>query len=226
MSKKAKDFLNSKMQVELPEKLSKDNILDSIDSSKAEIIEMPKKKSVAKKLVPMVASLFLVIGIVGIYMSSQQKEVPVSNGSTEVMQYQTYDKIYEKFDTLHKEYKKNNFLDNFFYVDEEEFYIEDGVAMDIREGIRSLASGSQARSFAPLPAALPTAFVLPSSSRGSKPMRQADAGSIKVPKAPARKTSLISSGSISRCSVISWMPAAMAPLASCSCRISSWVRAT
>lgn len=130
MSRKAKDFLNSKMQVELPEKLSKDNILDNINNSEAEIIELPKKKNIAKKLVPMVASLFLVIGIVGIYMNSQQKEVPVANGSTEVLQYQSYDKIYEKFDTLHMEYKKNNFFDNFFYVDEEEFYIEDGVAMD------------------------------------------------------------------------------------------------
>ena len=43
MSKKVKDFLNSKMQVKLPENLSKDNILDSIDNSKAEVIEIPKK---------------------------------------------------------------------------------------------------------------------------------------------------------------------------------------
>ena len=122
MSKKAKDFLNSKMQVELPEKLSKDNILDSIDSSKAEIIEIPKKKSAAKKLVPMVASLFLVIGIVGVYMNANQKDVPLQNnssGKTEVMQYQSYDKIYEKFDTLHKEYKKNEFWDVFLYADDE-----------------------------------------------------------------------------------------------------------
>ena len=100
MSRKANDFLDKKMQVSLPENLSKDNILDSIDNSKAEIIEMPKKKSVAKRLVPMVASLFLVIGIVGIYMSSQQKDLPVQNNGdkTEVMQYQSYDKIYERFD--------------------------------------------------------------------------------------------------------------------------------
>ncbi len=128
MSRKSNDFLDKKMKVKLPENLSKDNILNSIDNSKAEIIEMPKKKNVAKKLVPMVASLFLVIGIVGIYMSSQQKEVPVQNNGdkTEVMQYQSYDKIYERFDALHKEYKKNNFWDVFLYADEEAR--DDGVA--------------------------------------------------------------------------------------------------
>lgn len=133
MNRKAKDFLDKKMQVKLPENLSKDNILDSIDSSKAEVIEMPKKKNVAKKLVPLVASLFLVIGIVGVYMNAQQKDVPLQNNSgdkTEVMQYQSYDKIYEKFDTLHKEYKKNNFWDVFLYADEERAETEDMAASD------------------------------------------------------------------------------------------------
>ncbi len=133
MSRKTKDFLDKQIQVKLPENLSKDNILDSIDNSKAEIIELPKKKNKAKKLVPMVASLFLVIGIVGIYMNSQQKDLPVQNNGdkTEVMQYQSYDKIYEKFDKLHKEYKKNNFFDNFFYADgEAEIYVENGATSD------------------------------------------------------------------------------------------------
>ena len=131
MNKKTKEFLDNKMQVKLPENLSKDNILDSIDSSKAEVIEIPKKKNVAKKLVPLVASLFLVIGIVGVYMNANQKDVPLQNNNsdkTEVMQYQSYDKIYEKFDALHKEYKKNEFWDVFLYADDE---IADGEADNI-----------------------------------------------------------------------------------------------
>ncbi len=115
--KKAKDMLNSKMQVKLPETLSTENIMANIKNSKAEIVEMPKKKNTSKKLVPFVASLLLVVGIVGIYMSLQQKDVPVDNKTetAEVMIYQSYDKIYEKFDALHKEAKKDDFRDFFLY---------------------------------------------------------------------------------------------------------------
>ena len=137
MSRKTSDFLDKKMQVKLPENLSKDNILNSIDNSKAEIIEMPKKKNVAKKLVPMVASLLLVVGLVGMYfgMGLGDKKVPVQNtgDTTDVMTYQSYDKIYERFDKLHKEYKKNNiFNDIFLYADEEAR--DDGVAEDAVAG--------------------------------------------------------------------------------------------
>ena len=112
MSRKANDFLDKKMQVKLPEGLSKDNILNSIDSSKAEIIEMPQKKNMAKRLVPMVASLLMVVGLVGMYfgMGFGDKNQPALDNSadvTEVMSYQSYDKIYERFDKIHKEYKKN-----------------------------------------------------------------------------------------------------------------------
>ena len=131
--KKTKDLLNGKMQVKLPESLSTENIMANIDNSKAEIIEMPKKNNVAKKLVPLVASLFLVIGIVGVYMSTQQKNEPVVNNGdiTEVMNYQSYDKIYEKFDAIHKEAKKenlNNGFRDFFYG-----IGSDGAAMEIAD---------------------------------------------------------------------------------------------
>jgi hypothetical protein len=123
MSRKANDFLDKKMQVKLPEGLSKDNILNSIDSSKAEIIEMPQKKNMAKRLVPMVASLLMVVGLVGMYfgMGFGDKNQPALDNSadvTEVMSYQSYDKIYERFDKIHKEYKKNNIWnDIFLYAD-------------------------------------------------------------------------------------------------------------
>lgn len=120
--KKTKEMLNSKMQVKLPDSLSTENIMANIENSKAEIVEMPKKKNIAKKLVPLVASLILVVGIVGIYMSLQQKEVPVDNNviNAEVVRYESYDKVYEKFDKLHKEAKKDNFIDFFLYGSETE----------------------------------------------------------------------------------------------------------
>ncbi len=131
MGKKTNDFLNEKMQVKLPESLSKENIIDKIETPQAEIIEMPKKKNVAKKLVPLVASLLLVVGIVAVYMNLQQKNVPVENGQMDVMQYQSYDKIYEKFDELHKESKKNNFFNGLFgTADTGMFVEEDAVAGD------------------------------------------------------------------------------------------------
>ncbi len=119
--KKAKDMLNGKMQVKLPETLSTENIMANIENSKADIIEMPKKKNSAKKLVPLVASLLLVVGIVGIYMSLQQKEAPVVNNlqNEEVIRYESYDKVYKKFDALHNEAKKESFKDIFLYAEGE-----------------------------------------------------------------------------------------------------------
>ncbi|MBQ4645603.1 MAG: beta-propeller domain-containing protein [Clostridia bacterium] len=124
MSRKTNDFLDKKMQVKLPESLSKDNILNSIDDSKAEVIEIHKKKNMAKKLVPMVASLLLVVGLVGMYfgMGLGDKKAPVQNNAgdiTDVMSYQSYDKIYERFDKLHKEYEKNEFWEIFLYAEGE-----------------------------------------------------------------------------------------------------------
>lgn len=146
MSRKTNDFLDKKMQVKLPEKLSKDNILNSIDNSKVEVIEISKKKNVTKKLVPMVASLLMVIGLVGIYfgMGFGDKKAPVQNNTgdiTDVMSYQSYDKIYERFDKLHKEYEKNNFWDVFLY-DGEETEGDMAVSDDVAEAIPNSAPGA------------------------------------------------------------------------------------
>lgn len=116
--KKTKELLNKKMQVKLPESLSTENIMANIENSKAEIVEIPKKKNFSKKLVPLVASLLLVVGIVGMYFNLNQKNVSVDNNGDkiEVMNYQSYDKIYKKFDALHKEVKKadSNGFSNLF----------------------------------------------------------------------------------------------------------------
>lgn len=131
MSRKTNEFLNEKLQVKLPRNLSKENIINKIDTPQAEIIEMPKKKNVAKKIIPMVASLLLVVGLVGMYfgMGLGDKNAPVQNENAEVVQYQSYDKIYEKFDKLHKESKKHNLFNGYFGVTNEEIAVDDGADM-------------------------------------------------------------------------------------------------
>ncbi len=115
MSKKTEKALNEKLNVKLPENLSKERLLEQLDNiqQNEKIIEIPKKKNTAKKLVPIAASLALVVGLLGIYFGAGlgdkiKTEDPQSADKTEVMRYQSYDKIYEKFDALRKEYKDNN----------------------------------------------------------------------------------------------------------------------
>lgn len=140
MSRKTNEFLNDKLQVKLPESLSKENIMNKLDSSQAEIIEMPKKKSALKVIVPMVASLLLVVGVVGVYMSLQQKSAPVEKVQSDVIQCKSYDEIYENFDKLHKESKKHNFFNGFFDGAEEELIMEGAASGDTATG--SGASGT------------------------------------------------------------------------------------
>jgi hypothetical protein len=49
MKKDIKNALNEKMQVKLPETLNKENILSELENTENNIIEMPKKKNMAKK---------------------------------------------------------------------------------------------------------------------------------------------------------------------------------
>lgn len=110
MNKKIENALNEKMQVKLPRELEKDNILDMLKSTEntVEITEKTYKPHRARKLVPLAASLALVIGLLSIFGNGNfNKKVNNETGDiTEVVQYQSYDKIYGKFDALHKEAEK------------------------------------------------------------------------------------------------------------------------
>ena len=103
------------MQVKLPENLNKENILSELDNAETNIIEMPKKKNMAKKILPIAASFMVVVGLVGMYfgLGMGNKNAPITGEGAEVAKYQSYDKIYERFDELHKEYKRENFFDKF-----------------------------------------------------------------------------------------------------------------
>lgn len=110
MNKKTKNALNEKMQVKLPRELEKDNILDMLESTEntVEITEKTYKPHRTRKLVPLAASLALVIGLLSVFGNGDfnKKINNVTGDITEVVQYQSYDKIYGKFDALHKEAEK------------------------------------------------------------------------------------------------------------------------
>ncbi len=106
MSKKFEEKLNEKMQVKLPDNLNNESILSQLPDMEEKIVEIPKKLT-AKKVIPMVASFAIIIGLLGTYFGlgfGKEKE-PESQPSDviEVMHYSSYDKIYEKFDELHNE---------------------------------------------------------------------------------------------------------------------------
>ena len=126
MSKKVENALNEKMQTKLPESLEKENILELISNEtpdyteiKLKVIPNSKKKSKAKKLVPIAASLALVIGLLSIFGNGAfNKKIINTEDVTEVVRYQSYDNIYAKFDELHKDAKKDNMF-NLFGATEE-----------------------------------------------------------------------------------------------------------
>ncbi len=120
MNKKIKNSLNEKMQVKLPRELEKDNILDMLESTEntVEIAKKSHKKQHAKRLVPIAASLALAIGLLSIFGNGNfDKKISNATGDiTEVVQYQSYDKIYGKFETLHKEAEKVKLQDGIYYM--------------------------------------------------------------------------------------------------------------
>ena len=116
MNRKFKKALDRKMQVKLPESLGKDNILSKIDTPEIRITENPRKNNMVKRLVPLAASLMLVAGLIGIYFGTgmnEKKEEYIPDDKTDVMHYQSYDAVYEKFDELHETAKKNNIYNGF-----------------------------------------------------------------------------------------------------------------
>lgn len=116
MKKRIEKALDEKMQVKLPNNLEKDNILDMLEST--ETAEKPKKRNNIKKIVPLAASLALVIGLLSVFGNGNfdKKVNNTTDDITEVVQYQSYDKIYGKFDALHKEAEKSKLQDGIYYM--------------------------------------------------------------------------------------------------------------
>ncbi len=122
MRKKAEKALNKKLNVRLPENLSKENIVEQLENvqQNTKITEIPKKRSNAKKLIPVAASLAVAAGLLGAYFgmglgltNAPKNYVTSPADKTEVVRYQSYDKIFDRFDALRKEYKDSSFLNGF-----------------------------------------------------------------------------------------------------------------
>lgn len=123
MSKKIEKSLNEKLNVKLPENLSKERLLEQLENvqQNEKIVEIPKKKNTTKRLVSIAASLAVVVGLLSAYFGmgfgEKLETAEDTSDKTEVMRYQSYDKIYDKFDDLRKEYEeenKGNFLVDLF----------------------------------------------------------------------------------------------------------------
>ena len=121
MKKDIQNTLNEKMQVKLPEALNKENILSELDNTETKIVKMPKKKNMAKKLLPIAASFMVVVGLIGMYfgLGTGEKQAPPIGEGTGAVTYQGYDEIYKLFDELHKESKKENGFNLFYGVADE-----------------------------------------------------------------------------------------------------------
>lgn len=128
MSKKIKNALNEKLQTKLPQSLEKESIIQLIDDEKFENTDLDidafsiqKKKNKVTRLIPVAASLALVIGLLSIFGDiDSNKKITTTEDISEVCRYQSYDKIYEKFDKLHKSIKKDNIF-NLYGVTEEAY---------------------------------------------------------------------------------------------------------
>lgn len=113
MSKRTEKALNEKLNVKLPENLSKDNILEQLQNvqQNEKIVEMPRKKTNGRQIAMIAASLAVVFGVLTVFFGAGLSGIKTEENAsdkTEVVRYQSYDKIYDKFDDLRKEYKKNN----------------------------------------------------------------------------------------------------------------------
>ena len=91
-----------------------------------------------------------------------------------------------------------------------------------RRRISSLSSVMEA----PVPAALPTATALAAKPGGIRPMVSAAFASMKAPNPPAMVNRPISSGFMPASPIRVSIPAQTADFASCTARISCWVRIT
>lgn len=123
MNKRIKKSLNEKMQVKLPEELQKEAIMQQLEPPVQAVPEKKKKKSYAKILIPLAASLALVIGLAGMFpgINKSIKEPQNSNTSqNQVVNVTDYDAIYKKFNKMKKSLDVDNPKDGVVIFEKEE----------------------------------------------------------------------------------------------------------
>lgn len=151
MRKKAEKALNEKLNVKLPENLSKENIVEQLKNVQQDtkITEIPQKRNTAKKLIPIAASLAVAVGLLGAYFGmglnytqTPKKYEASTVDKTEVVRYQSYDKIYSRFDALRKEYKEN---DEYLWGSSDSFFDHkngSGIPESINDGAADLTGST------------------------------------------------------------------------------------
>ena len=109
MKKEIKKSLDEKMQVKLPESLEREAIVEQLDSTVQAVTPKKEKRSYAKIIVPLAASLALVMGIAGMFpgMRAKLNNTAEKSDNTTTLQNQVvgfsdYEEIYKKFNTMKK----------------------------------------------------------------------------------------------------------------------------
>ena len=112
MKKEIKKSLDEKMQVKLPESLEREAIVEQLDSTVQAVTPKKEKRSYAKIIVPLAASLALVVGIAGMFpgMRAKLNNTAEKSDNTTTLQNQVvgfsdYEEIYKKFNTMKKVFK-------------------------------------------------------------------------------------------------------------------------
>lgn len=118
-NKKIIKSLDKLTQTKLPESLKKENIIEMLGDieQNEEDKTAHVKRSYAKRLIPIAASLALVLGLTGLYFNANRKGINAQNASNktaEVIRYDDYSEIYAKFDKLKSDYDKKKWKNDLF----------------------------------------------------------------------------------------------------------------
>ncbi|MCH5191795.1 MAG: beta-propeller domain-containing protein [Oscillospiraceae bacterium] len=145
-NKKTLKSLDKLTKTELPEALRKENILEMLGDAEQNEVNtvMPVKKSYAKRLIPIAASLALVLGLAGLYFGTSREKIDTqepSENAVEVMRYDDYSEIYAKFQKLKSDFDKQNHTYNIFGGLFNEYAKED--AADMAEASGGLLSDTE-----------------------------------------------------------------------------------
>lgn len=131
MNKRIKKSLNEKMQVKLPEELEKEAIMQQLETSVQVVPEKKQKKAYSKILIPLAASLALVIGLAGMFPGINKSIKEPENSNTpqnQVVNVKDYDAIYKKFNKMKKSMYVDEMMNGEVFFGKEEVELLTGDA--------------------------------------------------------------------------------------------------
>ncbi len=121
MKKDIEKYINDNINAELPESLSKENIVSKLDRTPVLLENKSKKKSSkVLKFVSVAAAFAIVLSGVAIWKNSNKGVIvePNSSSSNEAINIESYDEIYKQMKVLHQKYN-NSVEDRFFAKDDQ-----------------------------------------------------------------------------------------------------------